>query len=92
MHSVRLLHGNEILWACIWRYLTTSERLHIYRKTNAFLERWRMFLLHRNAKTVTAHNLADNNNSFISIYSDFFPENRHLWGLCGLSECRNFAV
>ena len=41
--------------------LTTSERFHIYRKTDAFLERWRMFLLHRNAKTVTAHNWADNN-------------------------------
>ena len=62
MHSVRLLHVYEILWACIWGYLTTSERLHIYRKTCAFLERWRMFLLHRNAKTVTVHNLADNNN------------------------------
>ncbi len=32
MHSVRLLHVYEILWACIWGYLTTSERLHIYRK------------------------------------------------------------
>ena len=61
MHSVILLHVYEILWACIWRYLTTSEMLYIYRKTYAFIERWRMFLLHRNAKTVTAHNLADNN-------------------------------
>ncbi len=65
MHSVRLLHGYEILWACIWRYLTTSERLYIYRKTYAFLERWRMFLSGwlacRTTKTVTAHNLADNN-------------------------------
>ena len=71
MHSVRLLHGHEILWACTWRYLTTSERLHIYRKTYAFLERWRMFLLHRNAKTVTAHNLADNNNFYLCFGTKF---------------------
>ena len=33
-----------------WIYLTTSERLHIYRKICSFLERWRIFLPHEQAK------------------------------------------
>ena len=61
MHSVKLLHDNEILWACIWRYLTTSERLHIYRKADAFLSVGAYFCRDSKTKTVTAHNLADNN-------------------------------
>ena len=36
--------------------------------------RWRMFLQHSNAKTVTAHNLADNNNPhYIISSSGFLP-------------------
>ncbi len=48
--------------ACIRRNLTTSERLHIYRKTCAFLKRWRKFLSREHTKIVTTHDLADNNN------------------------------
>ena len=53
--------GDKMAVASCHDCLTTSERFHIYRKTDAFLERWRIFLLHRNAKTVTAQNWADNN-------------------------------
>ena len=35
--------GDKMAVASCHDCLTTSERFHIYRKTYAFLERWRMF-------------------------------------------------